>query len=344
MKITITEIAKRAGVSKATVSRVLNNKAEGAGSETRARILNIIKETGYKPSGFARGLATGKSLSVGLIIPDITNPFHPQLVRGVEDTLSKAGYSLFLCNSDRNMEKEKRYVEVLIEKGVDGIIINSSSSDCDSQLDLLDSKGIPYVMLDRIIEKRKNQYGIFVDNRRGALTAVSHLLTTGSRSLLYLNGPKDHSQSKLRRAGMEDAIKESGQLHTLVTVLHGDYSRESGEELLTQMLDSHTGWRKTGQLPFDTVFACNDLMAVGALQALEKKGVSIPEQVQVVGFDDIELAQMISPPLTTVSQPTFEMGSKSAEMLLKLLAGKKPRIKSVYLQPKLILRGTTLNM
>ena len=164
MKITIADIAEKAGVSKATVSRVLNNRPEGVGKETRERIQAIVRETGFQPSGVARGLATGKSRTVGLIIPDIANPFFPLLVRGVEVALSKAGYSLFLCNSACDILKEKDYVQLLMEKGVDGIILDSAESDCDCQLELLEKKGVPFVLLDRNIRGRDGSVGVFFDN------------------------------------------------------------------------------------------------------------------------------------------------------------------------------------
>lgn len=335
MKITITDIARRAGVSKATVSRVLNNSSQGVGAETRAQIQAIMAETGFQPCGFARGLATGKSRSVGLIIPDITNPFYPLLVRGVEGALNRAGYSLFLCNSDGEMAKEKEYVRVLMEKRVDGVILNSVASDCDCQLSLLEAHAVPYVLLDRMIEGKKKRYGVFLDNREGARLAVRHLLVEAGCRLVYLNGPADHSQSKLRRAGLEDALREKGLPLEAVLVLPGDYSINGGQRLVAEALDS------APELPFNAIFACNDLMAIGAIRALKLRNIKVPDEVKVIGFDDIELAQLVEPTLSTVSQPTFEMGAKSAELLLRLINGEKPRSKIVVLKPALVLRGST---
>src|SRR5512133_1232881 len=167
MKITIADIAEKAGVSKATVSRVLNNRPEGVGAETRQRIRQIMQETGFQPSGLARCLVTGKSASVGVIIPDIVNPYYSMLVRGAEDTLKRAGYSLFLFNSDHDIVKEKEYVSILIEKGVDGIILDSAESDCDCQLELLEENKIPYILVDRMIEGPSKFAGVYVDNRQG---------------------------------------------------------------------------------------------------------------------------------------------------------------------------------
>ena len=339
MKITIADIARQAGVSKATVSRVLNNRAEGVGPETRQRIQDILRDTGFSPSGFARALATGKSASVGVIIPDITNPYYSLLVRGSEDALKKAGYSLFLCNSDRDIKKEKEYVRVLIEKGVDGILLDSAESDCDCQLELLDDAGTPYVIMDRIIEDPTMYAGVYVDNREGGRVAAEFLLSRPGGRLVFINGPIGWSQSALRQAGVEDVMREKALSSDAVEFLYGDYSIDSGQELMGEYIERHR--LPDGTPAFTGVFTANDLMAIGALRALKQAGISVPGQVEVIGFDDIEMAKLMDPPLSTVSQPAVEMGSQSAKMLLQLMDGKKLRQKTVTLKTRLVLRGTT---
>ena len=170
---TIADIAKAAGVSEATVSRVLNERAEGVGAETRKRVKGIIEQMQFEPCGVARGLATGKSRSIGLVIPDVADPFFPLLIRGIEDALRCHGYGLFLCDSDRDFRKEQENVRMLLEKRVDGVIINSTLSDCDAQLDLLEKRAVPYVLLDRIIELRPLGAGVYVDNWMGARMAAA---------------------------------------------------------------------------------------------------------------------------------------------------------------------------
>lgn len=338
MKTTISDIAKQAGVSKATVSRVLNNRPEGVGAETRARIQEILQETGFQPSGFARSLVSGKSSSVGLIIPDIANPFFPLLVRGVEDTLNQAGYSLLLCNSDRDILKEKNYVNILIEKGIDGVILDSTESDCSCHLELFEKKNIPCVLLDRLINGSNQRPGVFVDNRQGARLAAAHLLARPGCVLLFINGPAELSLSNLRQAGVEDVLRAQGLPPETVQILNGDYSIESGYRLTMQQIKQ----AKAGSsLPFTAIFAGNDLMAVGALRALKQAGIAVPDQIEVIGFDDIELSRLVEPPLSTISQPAREMGARSAELLLQLIAGKKPRPKIWTMQTSLVLRGTT---
>ena len=333
MKMTIADIAARAGVSKATVSRVLNHRPEGVGAGTRARIEEILRDTGFQPSGVARGLATGKSRSVGLIIPDLANPFYPLLVRGVEGALDESGYSLFLCDSGCSLVKEKDYVRILLEKGVDGVILDSAGSDCDCQLELLEANGVPFVLLDRLIEGHQGATGVFVDNREGARQAAAHLLARPGCALVYLNGPGHLSQSILRRAGVEDRVRALGLPARALRVLDGDDTLEGGYRLTAALLAQG--------LPCDAIFACNDLMAVGALRALRQFGVAVPEAVEVIGFDDIDLARLVEPPLSTVSQPALEMGARSAELLLRLMAGGAPE--TTVMEPRLVLRGTTRN-
>lgn len=339
LKITIADIARQAGVSKATVSRVLNNRPEGVGAQTREKIQLILRETGFHPSAVARGLATGKSRSVGLIIPDIANPFYPLLVQGAEAVINQAGYSLFLCNSGHSVSKEKDYIRVLLEKGVDGIILDTAESDWGGQLELLDARKIPFVLLDRQIEGRASQLGVFVDNRHGASLAVSHLLQHDECSLIYINGPAELSQSISRRAGVEEIFAQKATTRQSLKILSGDDTLDGGFRLISAEL-AH--WQSsTMPLPFNAIFACNDLMAVGALRALKQYGIRVPDQVEIIGFDDIELAQLVDPPLSTVSQPALAMGAHSAELLLDLIVGSDPPPQTRIMMPQLVLRGST---
>lgn len=338
MKITIADIAEKAGVSKATVSRVLNNRPEGVGKETRERIQAIVRETGFQPSGVARGLATGKSRTVGLIIPDIANPFFPLLVRGVEVALSKAGYSLFLCNSACDIMKEKDYVQLLMEKGVDGIILDSAESDCDCQLELLEKKGVPFVLLDRNIRGRDGSVGVFFDNHLGARLAALHFFAHAEGSLLFINGPAEVSPFAMRLEGIAEVMREKGVPADRLKVVTGDFSLEHGYRLTIEALAEARG---EGGFRFNSVFTSNDMMAIGAVRALKDNGLRVPEDVEVIGFDDIEIARLVDPPLSTISQPGLEMGARSAELLLRMIEGKRPRPKTLVMKPGLVQRGTT---
>jgi LacI family transcriptional regulator len=336
MKTTIADIAKEAGVSKATVSRVLNEREEGVGLETRLRVKAIMEMREFEPCGVARGLATGKNRSVGLVIPDIADPFFPLLIRGIEEALHHRGYSLFLCDSDRDFNRETEHLRVLLEKRVDGVILSSTDSNTDLQLDLLDKRSVPYVLLDRMIETRPSMAGVFSDNRKGARIAAAFLLKSDPRRLLFINGPEELSVSKLRKAGVEDALRLKGLDPASILCVNGDYSVESGERRVDALFGS--GLESPG---FDAVFAANDRMAIGAMRALKRRGFRIPENIEVVGFDDIETARLVEPPLTTVAQPAFEMGRESAELLLGLIDGKKPARRTIVLEPVLVVRKTT---
>lgn len=336
MRATISDIAREAGVSLATVSRVLNDKSEGVGAETRSRIKEIMERLEYEPCGVARGLATGKSRSVGLVVPDIADPFYPLLIKGAEDELRRRGYGLFLCDSDLSIDKEKEHVRILLEKRVDGVILDSTLSDCDCQLDLLEKRAVPYVLLDRAIETRSLAAGVYADNREGARIATAYLLDGGARRLLFIDGPAGLAPSKLRRAGVADAFKEKGMDPTMLLDAYGDYSTGSGEVAIDELLGS-SGTRP----PFEAVFASNDRMAIGAMRALKRRGFRVPEDIEIIGFDDIELSALVDPPLTTIAQPAAEMGRRSAELLLCLAEGNKPVRTVVMLEPTLVVRGTT---
>jgi len=334
MKTTIVDIAKQAGVSKATVSRVLNDRTEGVGAETRARIKALITETGFHPCGVARGLATGKSRTVGLIIPDIANSFFPPLVRGVEEALRQRGYSLFLCDSDLDTQKEKDHPRILLEKRVDGILLSSTLSDYDGRFDPLTKHGVPYVLLDRVVDAGPAGAQVYVDNKKGARLAMEYLFAGGCRRPLFINGLESLSISRLRKEGVDRACREARVPDC--GYLAADYTMAGAETLIDTLLEG-----TAGRPPFDAVFAANDLMAIGALRSCKRHGLRVPEDVEIIGFDDVEIARLVDPPLTTVVQPAFAMGLAGAEALLRLIDGKKPGRRIRVLEPALAVRQTT---
>ena len=334
-RLTIADIAQRAGVSKATVSRVLNRRPEGVGRETRERIQAILDETGFQPSAMARSLATGESRSVGLIIPDISNPFYPLLVLGAEAALNAAGYGLFLCNTGRDMEKEAACIRMLIDKGVDGVLLDSAGSDCDCHLSQLDAARIPVVLLDRVIGTRSARCGVFVDNQQGARDAARHLFATPHRRLVFLNGPAALSQSIERRAGVEAALRDAGVPPGSLQVLEGDFSLESGYRLIAERIAA-----EGGRPGFNAVFAANDVMALGALRALRQAGIAVPGEVEVIGFDDIDLASFISPALTTMAVDKPGMGRLAVSLLSHQIEVEKRCVTATLVRPELIERET----
>jgi LacI family transcriptional regulator len=336
MSVTIADIAREAQVSKATVSRVLNDRADGVGPETRLRVKEVMRRLDFAPSGAARDLATGKSRCIGLVIPDIIDPFAPLMIRGIEAALRGLGYGLFLCDSENDPEHEKEQLGLLAERRVEGVILNPALSGDASQLELLERRSVPYVLLDRGVEAGRSDPGVYTDNRAGARMGVEYLLSGGARRLAFLNGPEGLSVSRLREAGVEDAFRAAVLDVATIARGSGDYTVESGERFVDGLLEGGRS-RPT----FDAVFAANDRMAIGAVRALSRRGVDVPGTVEVVGFDDIELASLVEPPLTTVAQPAFEMGRQAARMLLRAIARNRQLKKTLLLDPKLVIRGTT---
>lgn len=333
MKITISDIARMANVSKATVSRVINNKPEGVGKETRENILKIIEECGFHPSLVARGLVTKKTKSIGLIITDIANSFYPLLVRGAEDYANKLGYSLFLCNSDNSPEKEKQYIKAFIEKSVDGVILSSSMNETSYHYSILKSKNIPLVVLDRCVEGNQHDASVFFDNVKGAYIAVNYLIDNGHKNIAFISGTKSLVISKNRLSGYKMALEERNLKVREDIIVEGDYQFESGYKRALELIEQGK--------EFSAIFAGNDSMAIGAIKALKSRNIKIPDQVEVIGFDNVDISWLIEPQLSTIGQPAYEMGVKGAKQLVTLIEGKKIGKKNIILEPELILRETT---
>ncbi|NLD45961.1 MAG: LacI family transcriptional regulator [Clostridiaceae bacterium] len=333
MKVTISDIARMANVSKATVSRVINNKPEGVGRATRDNILRIIEESGFQPSMIARGLVTNKTKVIGLIITDIANSFFPQLVRGVEDYANKCGYSLFLCNSDNSPEKEMEYIRAFIGKNVDGVIISSSMSDTSLQHNILKNKNIPLVLIDRCVNGHEYDAGVFLDNVKGAYIAVNQLIQNGHENIAFISGNRTVVISQKRLDGYRMALEEKNLKIREDLIVEGDYQVESGYKGALELLDKGK--------KFTAIFAGNDLMAIGAIKALKSRNIKIPEQVEIIGFDNIDFSRLIEPQLSTIGQPAYKMGSKGAQQLIKLIEGEKISEININLKPELILRETT---
>lgn len=333
MKVTISDIARMANVSKATVSRVINNKPEGVGKETRDNVLRIIEECGFQPSMIARGLVTNKTKSLGLIITDIANSFFPLLVRGVEDYAKKFGYSIFLCNSDNSPKKEKEYIKAFIEKNVDGVILSSSMTETSFHHKILKSKNIPLVLLDRCVDGSDYDACVFLDNVKGAYLAVNYLIDNGHKNIAFISGTKTAIISLNRLKGYKKALEERNIKVNEDIIVEGNWQIDSGYKRTMELLDQGK--------EFTAIFAGNDLMAVGAIKALKSRNIKIPEQVEIIGFDNIDLSWIIEPQLSTVGQPAYKMGAKGAQQLINLIEGKKIVNKSIILEPELILRETT---
>lgn len=329
MGVTIKDIAKMADVSIATVSRVINNKNGGVSDETRERILQIMKELRYSPNRIARGLVTKKTNILGLILPDITNPFFPYLVRGVEDTASQYGYNIILCNSDNNPSKEGTYISILKENNVDGIICTSVLGIKDEDFANSGQKKIPFVFLDRSFNMT-NAPVVYTDGIMGMHDIVSYVIANGHKRIACIFGPKNNSSTEQRMKGYLSALGEAGIDFDAALIREGDYRISGGYDCTLDLLDSGCA--------FTALVCANDLMAIGALQAMESKNIKVPDDISITGYDDIYVAGITSPKLTTVAQPIYEMGCYAVEQLIKLINGEPIKDKDIVLKPKLVIR------
>jgi len=336
-RATQTDIARRAGVSQAMVSYVVNgNTRVSIPDETRRRIEAVMEELGYVPNALARGLRSGQTRTIGLVVPDNTNPFFAEIARRIENLGYEKGFSVILCNSDYDLAKENAHVDVLLAKQVDGVIFCASGGSGGAQQRLLASK-TPVVTIDHDISNQRDET-VLIDYRLGGYLATRHLLEQGHRQIGCITGPRALSSSAGRLTGYRDALKESGLRADTALTVPGDFRIQGGEAAALKLL--------RGRRRPSAIFAFNDLMAIGAMQAARILGLSVPADVSIVGFDDIPLAQAIYPALTTIAQPISEIARLAMEVFFKQIRGgvsatATPAGPSVVLKPALITRSST---
>ena len=332
MKVTITDIAKIANVSVATVSRVINNKTKGVSDETRQRIWKIIDEQNFQPSAVARGLVTKTSNIIGVIIPDITNPFYPTLAKGVEDAAAERGYNTILCDGGNSPDKEASHLSFLNEHYVSGIIYNNFREISASTFEIIQRSKLPTVFVDSKVDAKKTQ-NVYIDNKAAMKGVIHFLYEQGHRQIAFLSGPKESYSSIRRFEGYLEALDELNIPFKKDLVAYGDYVTEEAEEAFERLVKS--------EIPFTAVACCNDIMAVGVYEKCETLGLSIPEDISVVGFDDILIARMLKPKLTTVEQPSYKMGRTSANILIDTIEGEgKKNGSKIVLETKLKIRDS----
>ena len=331
MPTTIRDVASAAGVSPATVSRVLNLK-EDVNADMRRRVLAAVTELGYRRNGPARSLRTRAAMVLGLIISDITNPFFTALVRGVEDCAQLAGYSVVLANADEDVAKEARYLEVAAAEQMAGVLLSPASSKMTS-IDVLMERGIPVVTIDRRLPSAAVD-SVTVNNRQAALEAAQHLIRQGCRRVGFVAGPLQTSTGRGRLAGYRAALRAAGRTHDPALTAYADFRTEGGYAATRQLLRLPE--------PPDGLLIANNLMTVGAMQAIAEAGLAVPDEIAVVGFDDVNWATALRPPLSVVTQPTYEIGQVAAEMLLRRIGGEDFAPRRVVLKATLVRRGSSL--
>src|SRR5215218_10320082 len=310
MPATLRDVARHAGVSVTTAHRGINGKGE-LGEDTRQRILEAVKELGYVRNETARSLVSGRSNTIGMIVTDNSSPVYAGIVRGVESVVKAAGYGLLLCNSADDPAEALSCLELLRSKQVDGVLITPVQSDM-AELDYLRDAQIPYVLLLRTFGDALDDV-VVTNNESGGRAATGLLVELGHRRIGHIAGPAHVSSARGRLAGYTQALQEGGVAFDPGLVVHAPYTTEGGYVAALDLLDRD-------DRP-SAIFSANDMQAVGVMKAARELGVRIPDELALVGGDNMELAEFLAVPLTTFHQPAFEIGSRGAEMLLSRLIG-----------------------
>ena len=330
--VTIRDVARLAKVHPGTVSRALNPETRAlVNAATAERVEAAAAALGYRPNPIARGLKTKRSFTVGVLVPDITNPLFPPILRGIEDRLSEAGYTALIVNTDNDGEREAHAVEVMRARHVDGFISATARLE-RAPSDGLALAGAPIVLVNRGLEDGSLPM-VGVDDRRGLGLAVEHVHSLGHRRIAHVGGPQGTSTGHQRYLGFEDALVALGlgPNRELVRIA-GAFTAPEGEKACRELFDA--------KLEFTAIVAANDLLALGCYDALAAHGLSCPTDVSVVGFNDIPFLDRLRPPLTSVRVPQREIGVAAADLLLDCLVDADCR-RQVWLEPSLVVRGST---
>jgi DNA-binding LacI/PurR family transcriptional regulator len=329
MPVTLEEIAKATGFSVPTVSRVLSNSNHPVSPATRQRIIEVAKAMGYKPNIAARSLRTDQTNTIGTIVDDILSPFTPPIVRGIQDHLKPFDYLSLIVNSDWDPEVEQDAINTLLSRPVDGIIFVEYSHFAVNET--LEQSNKPYVFVHRLFGSTiKNS--IVPDDYYGATLAVRHLINLGHRRIAYINGPEGWHTSQQRLAGYQDELLTKELDSDPALIQPGDWEFEGGNAAAKNLL-------ALDQIP-TAIFAANDLMALGAICAIQDAGLNVPKDIAIVGYDNRNFARIFRPRLSTVSLPVYEMGRTAAELLLKQIAEGRQESNEIRIKGQLFVRET----
>lgn len=332
MKPTIYDIARLAGVSTATVSKVMNGTGK-ISEKTRKKILEISKQLNYEPSVVASALTGKKTYTLGLMVPDLGNPFFAELARNVEDRAHEHGFNVIICNTDNNAEKQLSYIRLMQQKSVDGIIVATGAAS-ESGRTVMDAIGqkVPVALISREMPSWPAS-AVLVDDFAGGYAASEYLLRLGHTRIAVVAENFAIESSKERVRGYRKALEEAGVQSDDAYVRESDFSVEGGKKAAGELLDLAE--------PPTAIFACNDLLAIGVLQAARERGVPVPEKLSVVGFDNTILATVTDPPMTTIAQPIREMGCEVVDLIIREINDEKHVKQRIVLLPELVVRGTT---
>ncbi len=329
MPAKLRDVAQRAGVSIKTVSRVVNNQGE-ISEATRRRVLAAIADLDYRPSKVARALVTQRTDTIGLVLGDITNPFFPEVARGVLDAAEPQGYNVFLCNSDGDLQRETRILESLLDHGVDGVII-FPTFELEPALRRLAGPDRPVVVVNRPYDL-PNVSAVMIHTRRGAQLAVEHLIRQGHTAIAMLAG-QSHEVPQLQRVrGYRDALTARGLPVRDEWIVGGVPIQSRGRESALTLLSRYP--------EITAIFAYNDLLALGAIEACHELGRRVPADCAIVGFDDIPLAGAVCPALTTVRVDKYDLGRRATERLFEMMAQPEQMFAPIWADVELIVRAS----
>jgi len=328
---TIREIAQEVNVSTATVSHVINN-TRYVSEEVRSQVLAAMERLNYRPNAVARGLRTKRTNTIALIIPDITNPYFTDFTRGFQDAADEKGYLVLLCNTDRLLDREMRFLDTMWQQRVEGIVLNPSKVTMENLSNIVRAK-IPVVMLGSQVEQNEFD-NILVDNIRGGFDAVQHLCCLGHKRIGLACGPRTASSALQRYQGYLQALIRNSQPFDEQLVAEGEITFDGGYQCIRQLLSIPN--------PPTAVFAICDIMALGAKTAIEDAGLKIPDDISLIGFDDIPEVSRTRPKLTTIAQPKYQMGQVSATLLFEQIENNNtlPR-RRIVLEHTLVVRDST---
>jgi LacI family transcriptional regulator len=331
--VTLRDVARRAGVHAGTASRALNPETRSlVNPDTARKVIAAAKELGYKPNPIARGLKTNRTFTIGVLVPDLTNPLFPPIVRGIEDSLANIGYTALLASSDNDPDKERLHFEAMKARQVEGFIMATAERDHPLIEDAI-AADVPIVLVNRTVDSSE-AFAVINDDSRGTELAVDHLVGLGHRKIAHIVGPERFSTGKTRYQGFLQAMRNAGLEPDPQLIRFTDaFTEAEGEREFRDLLGAGHD--------FTAVFAGNDLMALGCYDVLAETGLTCPDDLSIVGFNDIPFLDKLRPPLTTVHIPHYDIGVHATRLLIERLTNPDAQPVTVLMQPALIVRGST---
>jgi LacI family transcriptional regulator len=332
--VTLRDVARRAGVHAGTASRALNPQTRSlVNAETASKVMAAAEELGYRPNPMARGLKTNRSFTIGVLVPDLTNPLFPPIVRGIEDELATAGYTALLANSDNDPDKERLHFETMKDRQVEGFIMATAERDHPLIEDAI-AADAPIVLANRTVDSSR-AFAVITDDRKGTALSVNHLVELGHTRIAHIVGPERYSTGEARFRGFIDAMKAAGLKPDRKLIrFTKSFVESEGARVFKQLLDGDSR-------EFTAVVAGNDLLALGCYDILAETGLDCPRDISIVGYNDIPFLDKLRPPLTTIRIPHYEIGARAAALVLERLGDPIIEPVTLKLEPELVVRGST---